>query len=371
MTGCYITTLPFEFMRATADFEPAWAGSYYVPRATVPPEPWLRSQIWPDLDRWRDFEADDKATGAFLELLHWLRDVLLQDAVFLMAKYPGHPVFHDPVFWSPQFSAFAAKVREAVQESFEDDRGTAIEKVIPEVSEKLKSLTAYQLTVEKAVERRHMELVQEVKQLKAQVADMCRMEYQVVTTFTPGGRLHRTEQLVRQQGRHKASLSPSELPYQYRRPVTPPSAGPPLTTVSRLDCGAAPAPAATSMGAAISSPAVLGAPAMTVARQGPPQIRFPRMLRTVGDLYQLWRHGLAMMPSIDELERQWGSRWRLRGERQLFSMRKVVVDEVVRLAGARGWPEEDAVQEVEKQRVEAGNLSLDALAKHIKAIRRS
>ena len=51
-------------------------------------------------------------------------------------------------------------------------------------------------------------------------------------------------------------------------------------------------------------------------------------------------------------------------------MRKVVMDEVVRLASARGWPEEDAVQEVEKQRVEAGNLSLNALAKHIKARRR-
>jgi hypothetical protein len=131
-------------------------------------------------------EADDKATGAFIELLHWLRDVLLQDSVFLMAKYPGHPVFQDPVFWSPQFNAFAAKVKEAAQESFEDDRGTAIEKAIPEVSEKLRNLAAYQLTVEKAVERRHFELVQEVKQLKAQVADMCRMEYQVVTTFTPG-----------------------------------------------------------------------------------------------------------------------------------------------------------------------------------------
>jgi hypothetical protein len=51
-------------------------------------------------------------------------------------------------------------------------------------------------------------------------------------------------------------------------------------------------------------------------------------------------------------------------------MRKAVMDEVVRLATARGWPEEDGVQEVEKQRVEAGNLSLDALAKRLKAARK-
>lgn len=368
MTGCYITTLPFEFMRAAADFEPAWAGSYHVPRATVQPGPWLRSQIWPQLDRWRDFEAGDKATGAFIELLHWLRDVLLQDAAFLIQKYPGHPVFRDPVFWSPQFNAFAVKVREAAQESFEDDRGTAIEKVIPEVSEKLRSLAAYQIAVEKAVERRHSELVQEVKLLKAQVADMRRMEYQVVTTFTSSGRLHRTEQFAHRQG-CESSLSPPELPR--RRPVTP-SLGPPLTAVSRLDYAAAPGPGpGPAIVAAVSSPAGLGVPAMTAAQQGPPQIRFPRTLCSVQDLYQLWRHGFAMMPSVDELERQWGSRWRLRNERQLFSMRKVVMDEVVRLAGARGRSEEDAVRELEKQRVESGNLSLDALAKRLKAARKA
>ncbi|KAK4242960.1 transcriptional activator of glycolytic enzymes-domain-containing protein [Corynascus novoguineensis] len=335
MTGCYITTLPFEFMRATADFEPAWAGSYHIPRATVQPEPWLRSQIWPQLDHWLDFEADDKATGAFIELLHWLRDVLLQDAVFLMAKYPGHPVFQDPVFWSPQFNAFGTKVRDAAQESFEEDRGTAIEKVIPEVSEKLRSLTAYQLTIEKAVERRHFELVQEVKQLKAQIADMCRMEYQVVTTFTPGGRLHRTEQFARRQG-HNPALSPPTQPLQ------------PPPELPRQ-----------------------GAPAMAVSQQGPPQIKFPRTLRSVADLYQLWRYGFGMMPSIDELEKRWGSRWRLRNERQLFSIRKVVIDEVVKVASARGWPEEDAVKELERQRVERGNLSLDAFAKQLKAARKT
>jgi len=56
----------------------------------------------------------------------------------------------------------------------------------------------------------------------------------------------------------------------------------------------------------------------------------------VGDLHQLWRNRFPMMPSIDELERRWGSRWRLRSERQLFSNRKVVMDEVVRLAAAKG-----------------------------------
>jgi hypothetical protein len=87
---------------------------------------------------------------------------------------------------------------------------------------------------------------------------------------------------------------------------------------------------------------------MTIAQRGPPQIRFPRTLYSVRDLYQLWRHGFAMIPFVDDLEKQWGSRSRLRKERQLTSMRKVVMDEVVRLASARGRAEEGAVQEVEK-----------------------
>ncbi|KAK4244077.1 hypothetical protein C7999DRAFT_35560 [Corynascus novoguineensis] len=59
------------------------------------------------------------------------------------------------------------------------------------------------------------------------------------------------------------------------------------------------------------------------------------------------------MPSVDELEKRWGSRWRLRSERQLFSM------------------QENAVQELERRRVEGGNLSLDAFAKQLKAARKA
>ncbi|KAL2194029.1 hypothetical protein P885DRAFT_80558 [Corynascus similis CBS 632.67] len=120
---------------------------------------------------------------------------------------------------------------------------------------------------------------------------MCRMEYQVVTTFTPGGRLHRTEQFSRRQG-HNPALSPPTQPPQPppeppRHRLATPLAAPPLTMTS--------SPA---------MPGLEGAPAMTVSQQGPPQIKFPRTLRSVADLYQLWRYGFGMMPSIDELEKR-------------------------------------------------------------------
>lgn len=87
MTGCYLTSLPFEFMRGQADFEPAYASSYNIARDIRPPER-LRRMVWPDLDRWRAShlelpEATERvepnlAAGRFLELLDKLRDVFLQ-----------------------------------------------------------------------------------------------------------------------------------------------------------------------------------------------------------------------------------------------------------------------------------------------------
>jgi hypothetical protein len=84
MTGCYLTSLPFEFMRSTADFDPDWAGSYFRSLATVKPSPSLCRRIWPALDQWQEVHNSvsttveaNKAAGAFLELLGWLRVVLL------------------------------------------------------------------------------------------------------------------------------------------------------------------------------------------------------------------------------------------------------------------------------------------------------
>ncbi|XP_044718007.1 centromere DNA-binding protein complex CBF3 subunit [Hirsutella rhossiliensis] len=68
------------------------------------------------------------AAGAFLELLEWLREVLLQDAVFLRESYPDHPIFQDPVFSCPEFEAFASKVQDTCTRDHEDSHTTVIQK---------------------------------------------------------------------------------------------------------------------------------------------------------------------------------------------------------------------------------------------------
>ncbi|KJZ68699.1 hypothetical protein HIM_11913 [Hirsutella minnesotensis 3608] len=83
----------------------------------VPDGP-LSAEVWPQLDKWKeahssplsDFRVEQNmAAGAFLELMEWLREVLLQDAVFLRESYPDHPLFQDPVFLVPSLPHLPAK----------------------------------------------------------------------------------------------------------------------------------------------------------------------------------------------------------------------------------------------------------------------
>lgn len=93
MTGCYLTTLPRQFMRGMADFEPDFASAHFLPRETVLPPPRLLRMVWPKLDHWLDayFERpgateqveQNLAAGAFLELLEKLRMVFLQASIII------------------------------------------------------------------------------------------------------------------------------------------------------------------------------------------------------------------------------------------------------------------------------------------------
>ncbi|KAM4055758.1 centromere DNA-binding protein complex CBF3 subunit, domain 2 domain-containing protein [Hirsutella rhossiliensis] len=85
----------------------------------------------------------EHGAGAFLELLEWLREVLLQDAVFLRESYPDHPIFQDPVFSCPEFEAFASKVQDTCTRDHEDSHTTVIQKAIPVVAEKLRTLDEF------------------------------------------------------------------------------------------------------------------------------------------------------------------------------------------------------------------------------------
>ncbi|KJZ68994.1 hypothetical protein HIM_11610 [Hirsutella minnesotensis 3608] len=214
MAGCYLTSLPFEFMRAVADFDPEWSGSYFVPRAAVRPPVVLLVKVWPQLDKWKeahssplpDFGVEQNmAAGAFLELMEWLREVLLQDAVFLRESYPDHPLFQDPVFSCPEFAAFASKVRGTCTRAREDSHSTAIQKAMPVVAEKLRTVLTQQVAAEQLAERRHTNLLAVARDLCVKLEEFAQMTCTV--TFSPGrgAAAQQTEVVSAHQGRGRAA----------------------------------------------------------------------------------------------------------------------------------------------------------------------
>jgi hypothetical protein len=57
-------------------------------------------------------------------------------------EFPGHPIFQDPVFETPEYKAFELRVRGALAIAVEQDPHTiAIQKAIPAVSDRLRTMT--------------------------------------------------------------------------------------------------------------------------------------------------------------------------------------------------------------------------------------
>jgi hypothetical protein len=100
--GCYGNGLSRPAMRAMAGFL-ADEKMYHLPRGTVTPPEVLQKQFFSELEEWerRHIDGDDCepnfALQGFLRLLHFLHDVVLQDAAVLMDDYP-HIVFDHPIF---------------------------------------------------------------------------------------------------------------------------------------------------------------------------------------------------------------------------------------------------------------------------------
>jgi hypothetical protein len=273
---------------------------------------------------------ENKALGAFIEVLGWLRVVLLQDAPFLACNFPNHPIFKDPIFKTDEYKDFAASVLRASEESREDSQAELIQKAIHAIAEKVRGVEAGIYSLKKTVEREVLSLKAEVTRLKDEIQECNEAEITIVTTISPFGRTYRqTVRYDQQEGIPMSSQQRQSSSLETR------------------------APAGTRAPTAI-----------TTTTELPPQIGFPRTIRTVRDFVRLWRHGLAgYMDSVAALEKRWGSQWRLRNERQLFSTRKRIVDEVVSRSQANGWSEDESARQLDEER---GQRSLDWLFKQLK-----
>ena len=100
-----------------------------------------------------------------------------------------------------------------------------------------------------------------------------------------------------------------------------------------------------------------------------PSYRLSREVYTIPDLWREWTVSLAVgPPSIDELDRRWRSRWCSPKERQYYSTRKVIIDEVRRRAASNG--EAQAVTRMEEERLTA-KTSLDRVSKMLRTAKKA
>lgn len=225
----------------------------------------------------------------------------------------------------------------------EDPHLVAIEKAIPSVNERLRSITSVIQTGQAAQAVGLAQLTASVNELSGKLEDFLTGSFSL--TFTPG----RNRMLP--QG-----FDPAGVP---RRRMTPPSPLDPSQPA--VDLGGPPPPPRTVL------------ERQEEARMAfVPSYRLSREVVTVTDLWREWTVGLGGLPSVASLDAAYGSRWRSPSERQYYSMRKVLIDEIVSRAGGSLEKEalEAVVEAVEGERVR-GRASMDKFIKALKEERKA
>jgi hypothetical protein len=338
MVGCYLDALPRKFMRSIAG-HPAQIGYFNLPRA-VPPPPALLSMIWPELDQWVGAaqKPKDLAGTGTVNLLAYLREVVLQDSAFLIDRFPSSPVWNHPVFRHPEYRPFTRRMLARANGNEELDRLTLLTQALPQFTEHL--LTA---------EARHTaQLAEATAALTAEIAGL---EARLTSSYTS----HLRQALA------EATLQ-IQLPEAGPAPASAPEPVPAL------------AGATVAMPDLELEPGLADDPDLRIpgAEETPPQYRMSRAIKTVEALWQEWMSGLPGQPAVLALDTRWGSRWRAgrRSEVQWYSLRLEVIREILRMSKSRRIAEISAMRAVAADHRQSSQ-SLDAFCKRLRASRKA
>jgi hypothetical protein len=242
--------------------------------------------------------------------------------VLFQHEFPQHDIFEDPLFETPEYMQFKEDVVAAVGAAKEEDPHLAvIEKAIPAVCDRLRTITGVVQTGLESNDSSIRRLEGRIAALETTMKDFCEGAFNL--TFTPGSR------------RAQEPLPLCSLP-----PLRLPTAGP--------SSGPMPAPTAIE----------------NLAAQ-PPTYHLSRGITTIPDLWREWTVGLGGQLSVEALDERWGSRWRHGAEFQFYSRRKVIIDEIKRLV-AGGREASDVVDSLEEQRLRS-KASLSQVINALKA----
>ncbi|ETI55557.1 hypothetical protein F443_01771 [Phytophthora nicotianae P1569] len=278
MEKCYLTSLPREAMRTLAGFEPS-RGNFFVARASVEPPRVLQSMIFPQVEKWQHAINDGKAeqsiaAGGFLELLQYLRKVILQDAVFLQDFPPHHPVWQHDIFSSDEFMKFKGETRKTIY-TMENPADQRLQKAMPILKARLEG--AHQ-DLKTSIDR----VSSTVDAIEGNIADILR-------TLEPlrGGTAILQVKLVSNPANNVAAF---------------PSCSSTVTSEARSD------------------------------QPSTSHYKMRRGLESVKELWEEWSVGFDGGTPVRELEERYGTKWCDADERRFFNRRRSVLNFVQQLS---------------------------------------
>lgn len=308
---------------------------------TVPEQ--LTSMIWPELDQYigqfgrLDGQVMDLCASGFTNLLVALRNIILQDSVFLQKEFPNHPVWAHPVFQTEAYATFAREVNTIQSSSVSElSLSALVRQAVPELVEHLDLLA-------KAMADRDAEIKNLNARLQAQ--QQCHCEQTLKRLL--GGATFRMQ----------LPSDPAEAPS--------PHSDPNVAAVTEMSSTSTSSVTAATAVALPSTPSVATlVPASEQERDD--TYRMSRDVKTVSMLWKEWTEGLNGGPAVRMLEERHGHRWRKgrRAEQQWFSSRKRIIDLIHSRAASLHASADVVVLDLE-QRCQNKGWSVDKLSREL------
>ncbi|CEP12693.1 hypothetical protein [Parasitella parasitica] len=336
MTNCYLDILPRQFIRVMAGF--VNDSVYHLPRAVEVSCEALQQMVFPLVDYWLARLAEDtvdQSSGSavqFLKLLKCFRITLLQDAAVMIELFPGHPIWKHEIFKSGLFVDFQRKVKAHVLANVEPE-SAVIAKFAPEVEHQLiciKRVIEDSMTTVAERQAAAENSIQELHSLAASVISG-NQPLQLSVMLNNGA----DAMAVSINANLNASSSTSNIP------------------------ASIPSSSSTNFFSSTSANHTSSTTIRSTDVNGIPIYKMSRNIKTVEQLYAEWTLGLDGDWPVQQLEKEWGTKWR-QGDKKWINLRRHVVGAVNDLVTDLYLSVGEAIEKLQVVMTKRG-LALDVL----------
>jgi hypothetical protein len=314
------------------------------------------------------------AARGFLTLLTRLRRILLQDCALLQKTHPNHLIFKHDIFQMPAFVAFAERVRTNVDEAVHP-REVILQQAMPQLADAIDAMRGamgnkvadLQTIVRQETSSLRTDLIPVMERLGdaqkkngmaihvvSSALGMLAEGLRKMSTGVFETRLRLTDDHsggTEDSSREKDTSSDalSELLSQLGKAGADSlQASADMTFSPRSNIGL------SSNASGSSNPALVPASKVFVLEKNH---------ATVSELWKEWKQGVFGRPSVEVMVNQGYTK--SEAQRKLFSRRKVIIDEVIRLAKERTEPEDHVVTALDVYS-SANKISISKLQEMIK-----